>query len=507
MDQELKDLKIYSEQQTKGLTSSYKVVDKLGILLKGNSKELDHQLAKLRKKAKKNASLEELIEITDTISVTTKELEREQIIATQSFKDTLLTAGEFLQKSKGMDGDVRRKLRETVNHLKEDICLFAELPPIAIELLNIYQVTRNEGSILDLASTDNKTNNESNEKNYVIKLLIDGLEGLALEDAIIPNIDKYLSQINKAKNEQHQIELCLKAFTVIIEQFSEEFKQTQSLILSINASLEEAKNTLIRSLNKSKSYDKELKKLNQNIETQINELSKNAVDANSIEQLQNIIDKKLYMITETIKHRDDLEHKRAKDLNSSIQQMENRLSKMEERTSFYRGKWLEEKSRSETDALTELPNRRAYDKRFEEELQRAKRTNQPLCLALIDIDHFKKFNDKYGHNVGDKTLQVVSKTLRKSLRATDYLARYGGEEFACILIGTSESEIHPSLEKVRKAIESIPFVIKKDKLRITISIGVTILKEDDDKTTIFERADKALYQAKENGRNQLIHIK
>ena len=116
----------------------------------------------------------------------------------------------------------------------------------------------------------------------------------------------------------------------------------------------------------------------------------------------------------------------------------------------------------------------------------------------LDIDHFKSINDKYGHAVGDKTLQIVAKALKKSFRATDFVSRFGGEEFACLMVNTHPDEVMVPLEKVRKAIESIPFVIKKDRLNITISIGVTELKNSDDSLSIFERADKALYEAKPN---------
>ncbi|NVK24394.1 MAG: diguanylate cyclase [Gammaproteobacteria bacterium] len=493
MDKEFKELQQHSARQSQGLSATFKAVDKLGMLVKGSSKELDNQLATLRKNVKNNAKIEQLVELTDNISATTAQVENTQIMAIKNFRETLLEAGEKLQTSKGMDANVRRKLRMVVNKLKAGVSLFSDLPPLASELISIFQ-----------SVSKTKASDVTTGKNNVIKLLVQGIENLAKEDNIVPDMHDYLVKINGASSEKEQVDLCLNTFTLIIDQFSTEFKQTQQLVLSINSALEDAKNALLKSLSNSKSYDKELKLLNIQIDKQIKELSKNADEANSFEQLQSIIDKKLYVITESIKRRDEIEQKRAAELNSTLTHMESKLNQMEERTSFYRGKWLEEKSRSETDALTELPNRRAYDKRFDEEIQRLQRASQPMCLAVIDIDHFKKFNDKYGHAVGDKTLQIVAKSLRKSLRATDYLARYGGEEFACLLIDTDIEKIRKPLEKVRKTIEAIPFVIKKDRLNITISIGVTELQKNDTKESMFERADKALYQAKSNGRNQVV---
>ncbi|MDC2887933.1 GGDEF domain-containing protein [Psychrosphaera algicola] len=187
--------------------------------------------------------------------------------------------------------------------------------------------------------------------------------------------------------------------------------------------------------------------------------------------------------------------------------MESKLANLEQRTEFYRKKWLEEIARADLDALTNLPNRGAYDKRFNEEFKRWLRHPDPLCIAVIDVDHFKKINDKYGHSVGDKTLQIVAKTLRTSLRETDFLARYGGEEFVCLMINTDATNMLTPLEKLRKAVSSIPFKVKNDRLNITVSVGVTMLVATDNVHTAFDRADKALYEAKDAGRNRICYKK
>ena len=111
-------------------------------------------------------------------------------------------------------------------------------------------------------------------------------------------------------------------------------------------------------------------------------MSQKSGEAKSIEQLQTIIDSKINSITASIRKREEIELRRTEELDSTLTVMESKLSQMEERTNFYRAKWLEEKSRSETDSLTELPNRGAYDKRISEEIQRWSRNPEPLCLAI-----------------------------------------------------------------------------------------------------------------------------
>lgn len=491
---EIAELTEVNSKQHKTLTSTYKLVDKLGNVIKGTKPEVDTQIAKLRKAVANNDPLDAVVKITDTAGKFIVAAEKEQMMAITALRNTMLSAGENLQSTKGLDDNLRRQLRMVVNKLKSGVSTYADMQPLLLQIIELLSSAKNSNSKAE------KNNNQS-----IIKLLVQGLENLSKQDNVVPNLHDNLLKINGAATETEKIDLCLKTFYFIIEQFSEEFKQTQKLVLSINSALSEVHTALVQSLKSSKSYDAELKALNVQIDKQIKELSQNAGQAKSIDQLQTIIDSKLHSITSSIKKREEIELRRTQELDSTLSVMESKLAKMEERTNFYRNKWLEEKSRSETDSLTELPNRGAYDKRIGEEIERWNRNPEPLCLAIIDIDHFKSINDKYGHAVGDKTLQIVAKALKKSFRSTDFVSRFGGEEFACLMVNTAPDEVLLPLEKVRKAIESIPFVIKKDRLNITISIGVTELKRSDDSLSLFERADKALYQAKETGRNRICY--
>ena len=492
---EIEELTSANSQQFKTLTASYKLIDKLGNLVKGTKPEIDTHIAKLRKGMSAKDPLEKVEKITETAIGLVRNAEKDQMMAVAELKSSMQNAGEQLQSAKGLEQNLRRQLRMILNKMKSGVSTYTDLHPLVIQLLEILSKAKSAGS-QESGNTSNKS---------IIKLLVQALENLSKQNSIIPNLHDYLLKVNGAATDSEKLDLCLKTFYFIIDQFSEEFKQTQKLVLNINAALEEVHNALVKSLTSSKSYDKELQALNTQINKHIKELSQNAGEAKSIEQLQSMINSKLNSITASIKKREEIELRRTEELDSTLTVMESKLSQMEERTNFYRSKWLEEKSRSETDSLTELPNRGAYDKRISEEIQRWSRNPEPLCLAVLDIDHFKKINDKYGHAVGDKTLQIVAKALKKSFRATDFVSRFGGEEFACLMVNTHTDEVMVPLEKVRKAIESIPFVIKKDRLNITISIGVTELKESDDSLSIFERADKALYEAKQTGRNKICY--
>jgi diguanylate cyclase (GGDEF)-like protein len=132
-----------------------------------------------------------------------------------------------------------------------------------------------------------------------------------------------------------------------------------------------------------------------------------------------------------------------------------------------------------------------------------KRYKDPISLILVDIDHFKKFNDKYGHRSGDRILHSVATSIQEPIRSSDLVFRYGGEEFVVLLNRASLSRTQKISEKIRQHVEKEYYIDKDKKLQVTISLGVTSIKEEDTEETLFKRADQALYAAKSKGRNRV----
>jgi len=157
------------------------------------------------------------------------------------------------------------------------------------------------------------------------------------------------------------------------------------------------------------------------------------------------------------------------------------------------------------DQLTGAKNRRAYDKKIQEEMDRFLRYKNIFSLLVIDADKFKNINDTYGHAIGDRCLQEIIKRTQPLLRKSDMLARYGGEEFVVILPETDTEGAIKVAEKIRRIIEKIEFLYKEETVRVTVSIGASCIKEGDKSPAdLFGRADMAVYKAKENGRNQVV---
>ena len=157
------------------------------------------------------------------------------------------------------------------------------------------------------------------------------------------------------------------------------------------------------------------------------------------------------------------------------------------------------------DGLTQVFNRRYFEDAIERELSRSRRYTRPLSLVLLDIDHFKKINDTYGHLAGDAVLKEVALTVRGRTRREDVFARFGGEEFALLLPEVDQKGAGTLAEKARKLIEKHHFAFDGEDIVVTVSAGVaTVQKKNETPVELIRRADEKLYEAKSAGRNRVV---
>ncbi|WMC11430.1 GGDEF domain-containing protein [Oceanimonas pelagia] len=187
-----------------------------------------------------------------------------------------------------------------------------------------------------------------------------------------------------------------------------------------------------------------------------------------------------------------------------LQTLETRVCELKQQASDYRRRLTSQNEKLLIDSLTQVYNRTALNERLKTEFQRWQKSPQPLCITLLDIDHFKQINDKFGHLAGDKALRLIARTLRQSVKASDFVARFGGEEFVVLMLNVDPQLLHRPLEQLCRKIAAIPFRFKQERVTITVSMGATLLRHGDTITSALERADQALYRAKNAGRNQLV---
>jgi diguanylate cyclase (GGDEF)-like protein len=196
----------------------------------------------------------------------------------------------------------------------------------------------------------------------------------------------------------------------------------------------------------------------------------------------------------------------AKKIQSQTDAMKKELEESKRTTSKLTQLLEQVESKAMIDPLTQVFNRGTYNMEIAQMIKEFKRYKNPAALIIIDIDHFKTFNDDYGHKVGDAVLTLVASVIKGAVRDTDMVFRYGGEEFVVLLDNLDLKNALTVAEKVRAQIEFHHLTNKANVLNVTVSIGLSCFKEGDVESSIFERADKALYQGKKNGRNRVEQL-
>jgi diguanylate cyclase len=176
---------------------------------------------------------------------------------------------------------------------------------------------------------------------------------------------------------------------------------------------------------------------------------------------------------------------------------------MEQEAQGFREHLEEQRQKALVDPLTGLPNRAAWSERLAQEISHWQQHGNTLMLAMLDLDHFKRINDNYGHLAGDKVLKIIASVLRKRLRGTDFIARFGGEEFVLLMPSTALAVGMKLMETLRGSIEACPFHFKGERVTVTVSIGLTAFRPGEHSDLVLKRADQALYRAKHAGRNRV----
>lgn len=223
-----------------------------------------------------------------------------------------------------------------------------------------------------------------------------------------------------------------------------------------------------------------------------------AVDLNS---LKHILETRLDGLLGTLDRHQQQRNAREQEMAVHLQGLAERVAQMEQQAHGYREHLEEQRQKALIDPLTGLPNRAAWGERLAHEVAQWKIHGEPLLIAMLDLDHFKRINDGYGHLAGDKVLKIIAAQLRKHLRPGDFIARFGGEEFVLLIPGATLEMGVQLVEKLRLAIEACPFHFKGEPVTITVSIGLSAFRPEDRSEKVLKRADAALYEAKKRGRN------
>jgi len=329
--------------------------------------------------------------------------------------------------------------------------------------------------------------------------------------ALLPELKSVVGELRARKRDAldiHELADLLERVTRFATeqrmQVQKEKLELENIVQQLASRLEEISQHRTGELADRSAGQEDCEELNLKVTDEVKQLRHTAENASDIAILRQQLSTRLEAISSHLSDFRSREETRVRTYKDRVQRMRTRIAVLERESRSLHESLREEQRMAMMDALTGIPNRAAYDDRIDEEFKRWKRFERPVSIIAWDIDRFKTINDAYGHKAGDKVLRVIGQHLARQVRDTDFVGRYGGEEFVMLLVGTEVSEARAVAEKIRLEIAQLGFHFHDHPVTITASCGITAFEGDDTPDSAFDRADKALYRAKEAGRNCCI---
>jgi diguanylate cyclase len=244
--------------------------------------------------------------------------------------------------------------------------------------------------------------------------------------------------------------------------------------------------------------------LDREIREEIERVGQRMQESHNLQDLKQSVSRHLESIGQAVGRFRTEESQREHALSEQLEAMQEKVAAMEAHSEQMQEQVRKERLRAMTDLLTGLPNREAWQERLSFEYNRWQRYSHPLTVGMLDIDLFKRINDSYGHKAGDRVLQLVAKEFRDRLRTTDFVARFGGEEFVVLFPETEPADAQAVIDKLRAHVSKLPFHFRGEPVTVSFSAGLAGFIEGDTEESVFDRADRALYKAKDAGRDRVI---
>jgi diguanylate cyclase (GGDEF)-like protein len=488
-----------------------KFIEKLSLVCEGMDITLDNKLAKLRLLLKKSAALPEIQSHIASTSLLLQQQSQVNATNLNLLHERFHIAGLALQKINGLPADLRRKLRSLITESKDPKDAVVQYVPLLSQLLEFYDMAlsaKNKATvptegILNQSNSTLKTVALSDTADLkYIERFEKIITGLAVSDNHAKDIAIIKSQLNKDISNNKLLHNLLTVFDVIIEDLNDE-RNTAKIFLSTLSETLTAVKTAVTSC---KATQSQHSLLNEQLQKQIVDMANSLDKATSLADIKVDINAKLRVIAGTLEKKTTFEREQQESLYSQLSSMTEKVELLEKQSQRFEKRIQEQQARSLQDALTQLNNRAAFDEYFAKEIVRYHNKKFELAIVVMDLDNFKRINDTYGHTAGDKTLQVISSTLKKHIGNEAFIARYGGEEFVLIFSGFNQEKLIDRLNILRLQVAKLPFKFKNTKVSITMSMGASHIRQDDNVHMAFERADGALYQAKEKGKNTVVYI-
>lgn len=474
-----------------------KAISRLAISAKGIDKRLDKVLKSIQthSRNKKDHALESDLE--ELSSVLAK-------IDDQS-ADTAIISPDSAPAKSTTDSNFHEYLIQLLDRLNRQNQWRTELNALKQQLpaLPLDQAIDQLADILSQGISPQQRQEKSSLQDVLLTLV----EKIELSHGNSDRLSVIKERLDSEFNDQNwdnYLDDILAEIRVIIHGITDEKVELESLIVDVTRQLNEISDVLTDEHSANLIGRQETQRLQSMMDESVDNIQQSVDSISDIQLLKSSINDNLVNIRQGVEvfvRKDDQRFHQSEQRNQKLQQQ---IKLMEQESGQLKQKLNENRKKLLFDTLTGARSRLSYDELLNQELSRWARYQETFSFAILDIDHFKKINDQYGHNAGDKALQIVARMMASQIRKTDFLFRIGGEEFVLLLPKTSLEHAQPLVEKIRIAVGKAGFHFKQQKVQISLSAGLTAILSGDNAESIYERADAALYQAKNSGRDQLV---
>lgn len=487
-----------NEAQNIKLQALLQFIGHLSLACKGQNLELDNKLAKLRHKLNR----------FNQIDTAMPDLFEAEGILKQQHAQIILQLEESRRALSSMIGQVQRldslplQLKKEIAYFKKELNkplhTYWDYIPKVKQFLHLYnQIIHEQLKLGDQFEVLPKHHQSILE-----------LEQLLSEIEFSASQREKIDAIKNTLTDSFDLDTLLNAYQAVLhlllDNIAKEKTAAQTFLHILEGTIVNVREVVTDSYGQSIKGFHFAKKLNAEINLQVDNIDNSLANIDDIDDLKQHVNTQLLALRTALNRKEALESHEQQQRRRSTDTLRVELNKLNKETESYKERLFEQQKLNLLDTLTQLPNRAALQERMDVEYRNHKRTQQPLWVAVVDIDHFKSINDNFGHSTGDRALQVIAMALKNSLRETEFVARFGGEEFVFLLPNINNNDIRPLLNRVREKIKSIPFKFKNEQIMVTVSIGAAQIMDNELITETFERADAALYKAKHESRDRVV---
>lgn len=376
------------------------------------------------------------------------------------------------------------------------------LPPIPMQDVAVVDQAPSEHDIL-YALPDSPEPSYSSVASHIEDTLLGLLDDLTLPERHRPQAESMRDRLKNGLNWYELLPILDDFATLMLAITDSGQHEFEAYLQRLNERLESFQSNLQAATAGHADNRSAARQMDTQIREQVDGLQSSMQEAADLEDLKHVLENHLEGLLGTMDQHQKQRDEREQEVAARLHSLAERVAHMEQEAQGYREHLEEQRQKALVDPLTGLPNRAAWSERLDHEVKQWQQHGNSLLLAMLDLDHFKRINDNYGHLAGDKVLKIIASVLRKRLRGTDFIARFGGEEFVLLMPSTVPAAGLKLLESLRASIEACPFHFKGEPVTITVSIGMTAFRPGEHSDQVLKRADQALYRAKNAGRNRV----